>query len=160
MSASEASTVIKCVLSNNLAGLRQHLLARPETTEETDREGRTALLNAAIENRLEAAKILIEEGAQVNARDRAGRTALHFAAQGHHEELALLLIKSGADLEAEDAHGNTPLGRATFESRGRGELVSLLLEAGADPSHRNKHGKSPLDLAQSISNFDVARFFR
>lgn len=69
------------------------------------------------------------------------------------------LLDAGANIEAEDAWGNTPLGRAVFESKGRGEVITFLLSRGADRLHANKHGVSPLSLAQSIANYDVAQFF-
>jgi hypothetical protein len=59
----------------------------------------------------------------------------------------------------EDSLGNTPLWRATFESRGRGEVIRLLRAAGADPWHANRSGVSPVALARAISNYDVAQFY-
>jgi ankyrin repeat protein len=59
----------------------------------------------------------------------------------------------------EDRHGNTPLGRAVFNSRGRGELITALLKAGADRYHRNAYGKTPTELANTIANYNVAQFF-
>ena len=72
--------------------------------------------------------------------------------------MAALLIAHGAMVDAEDQIGNTPLWRATFDSRGRGELTSILLGASADRNHLNRMCKTPLDLAKLIANYDVMQF--
>ena len=53
----------------------------------------------------------------------------------------------------------THLVKATFASEGRGEIVKLLLERNADPDLKNIHGISPKDLANTIANYDLKRFF-
>lgn len=152
------ASLIDCVLKNDLVAL-QVSLTEGANANEQDGEGRTPLIHAAIDNRLEAAKALVEAGASVDVQDNLGNSALHYAAQEHHAEIASLLIQHRAKVDVQDRHGNTPLWRAVFNSRGREELISILLGAGADRNHRNKHGKSPIDLAKTIANYDVARFF-
>ena len=86
------------------------------------------------------------------------RTWVHFAAQEHHVEIALVL-DAGASVDGADSYGNTPLGRATFESRGRGEMIRLLIGRGADADLPNNAGISPRQLAQRIANYDLQAFF-
>ena len=152
-------SLIKLILANDVAGIREGL-ADGADPNERDSDDRTPLLYAAIDNKLQIAKLLLDSGADVDTQDASGNSALHYAAQEHHAEIASLLIGHRAAVDIEDVHGNTPLWRAVFNSRGRGELIALLLRAGADPSRRNKHGRTPLDLAQSIANFDVGQFFK
>lgn len=80
---------------------------------------------------------------------------MHYAAQGNLTDIAKLLIENGADLEVKDNYGNTPLSRATFSSRGYGDLIKLLLSYGAD---RN-NGVGPLKLANTIANYNIKQFF-
>lgn len=152
------ASLIEHVFKNDLGGL-QAGLSQGENPNERDGDKRTPLIHAAIDGKLEAAKLLLEGGVDIGAQDSYGYTALHYAAQNYFPELAALLIGLGAKVEAEDNHGNTPLGRAVFESKGRGELISILLKAGADRNHRNKHGKTPMDLATLIANYNIAQFF-
>ena len=51
------------------------------------------------------------------------------------------------------------LSGAVFDSKGRGSMIELLLASKASRSLKNKHGVSPEDLANSIGNYDVAKFF-
>ncbi|MDR3404414.1 MAG: ankyrin repeat domain-containing protein [Chthoniobacter sp.] len=124
-----------------------------------DREGRTALHYAALENNGAEVKRLIEAGFAVDAPDKAGWTPLHFAAQEYSAAAAILLLEHGAPVDAQDSNGNTPLSRAVFNSKGRGELIRLLRKAGADPRRKNHYGVSPLSLVRTIGNYDVRQFF-
>jgi len=51
---------------------------------------------------LEAAKIILDAGVDVNAADGDGRTALHGAAHKGRNEVVQLLIDRGAKLDAQD----------------------------------------------------------
>ena len=124
-----------------------------------DPDGRTALMAAAIDAKPGAAQLLIDAGANVDVRDPGGWSALHFAAQSGSIEIARMLLDAGASVEPSDTHGNTPLFRATFESRGNGDMIELLRAHGADPRATNNAGVSPVELARTIANFDVAQFF-
>ena len=128
-------------------------------TTPTDRDGRTALHYAVIENDVPEIRRLLAVGVVPGAADKAGWTPLHFAAQECFAEAARLLIQYGASVDAQDNHGNTPLAKAVFYSQGRGELIRLLRESGADFQLENKHGVSPVKLARTIGNYDVRQFF-
>lgn len=84
---------------------------------------------------------------------------MHAAVQAWSPSTCVILLNAGAPVDCQDAHGNTPLGKAVFESRGRGEIIKLLRARGVDPMLKNRHGVSPLKLARTIANFDVRQFF-
>jgi ankyrin repeat protein len=127
-----------------------------------DAEGRTLLMEAALEKRLDLARLLLEHGVDPNLEDREGSTALHFAAQAHLPELTQLLIDKGARVDAKDHLGNTPLFKAltTFRGDADGNAIWALLLAGADRTVKNSHGVSPEDLSHGVSNYDLGQFFR
>jgi ankyrin repeat protein len=73
-------------------------------------------------------KLLLEKGADLEAKDEFGRTPLSWAAEEGHEGVVKLLLEKGADLEAKDEFGQTPLSRAAESGH---EAVVKLLEKGA-----------------------------
>jgi hypothetical protein len=67
------------------------------------------LLVAATFGQVEAAKLLIEKGANVNAKSNDGATALHGAAFFCQTEIVKLLLAKGAVVDAKNIRGETPL---------------------------------------------------
>jgi ankyrin repeat protein len=124
-----------------------------------DEHGRTPLHYAAAEGATARVSELLLAGLDPGAPDHEGWTPLHFAAQANSETVTSLLLDAGAAVDPQDSHGNTPLARAVFSSGGGGAVIKLLRSRGANPRLKNSHGVSPLELARTIGNYDVARFF-
>jgi len=74
-------------------------------------------------------RMLIEAGADVNAKSWCGNP-LHFVAQGGDRKIVQLLLENGADLNVEGGLYGFPLHWAVHF--GNEEMVRLLLEKGAD----------------------------
>ena len=90
----------------------------------------TPLHYAAQHNSTESAKLLLESGADIEAKDMSNLTPLHYAAQHNSTESAKLLLESGADIEANAESNATPLHYAAWNNSK--ESAQLLLERGAD----------------------------
>ena len=60
-------------------------------------------------NTLEAVKLALELGGDVNAADEIGDTALHGAAHIRSEAVIRFLLEKGARVEAKNSRGLTPL---------------------------------------------------
>ena len=77
----------------------------------TSLEGQTepALNEAVRSGSLEIARVLIESGADVNARNDVGECALHIAAEKNNIEMVRLLVTAGADLNSKRIFDETPL---------------------------------------------------
>ena len=86
---------------------------------------------------VEQMKMLIDAGADVNAKDEYGRTALHYALYERQTAMQKIkmLIAAGADVNAEDKGGKTPLMRAKTA-----EQMQVLIDAGADVYAKDKEG--------------------
>jgi len=105
-----------------------------ETEYEEDALGRTALLSAVRYGRDELITLLLNAGANVNARPQpcGGWTALQAAAKRGSIELVRILLEAGAEVNA-PAHFD--LGRSALQAaaiQGHIELVRHFLNLGAD----------------------------
>ncbi len=64
-------------------------------------------------DRVAVAKLMIDKGANVNAKDPNGDTALHFAVAYHRPEMVELLLANKANVNVANKEGKTPLNIAT-----------------------------------------------
>jgi ankyrin repeat protein len=69
----------------------------------------TPLMYAAREGHIDAAKLLIEAGADVNEVDKNDINPLLMAISNNHIDMARFLIDRGANINAVDSYGRTPL---------------------------------------------------
>ena len=124
-------------------------MRNPELVEAKDDMGRTALHWAARadEFNLELGRLLIDKGADLNARDANGIVPLHSLAYRGHYDGAVLLLQSGAELDIRDPSGLTPFLYSIL--RNKKEVAELLINRGADLRVRDSEGRSALDLAVS-----------
>lgn len=117
--------------------------------------GRGALMAAATFNKVEAAKVLLEHGANVNmATKDTGATPLYAAAYEGHDEIVRALVEGGADINVADMHGKTPLHEAAH--RRQTSTAKLLLELGALPDIPCNKGATPLYDARDVGANAIA----
>lgn len=90
-------------------------------------------------------QVLLDRGANIEARNARGATPLVTAATNGNLALVLLLLHQGADVEARDRDGNTALHEASLQSHLA--CVDALLTAGARTSIRNELGFTALHQA-------------
>jgi ankyrin repeat protein len=90
----------------------------------------TPLIWASFQECPEIVEILLDAGADVNAKDALGSTALVWAAMSERDDTQTvsLLLKAGADVNVKTAMAEMPLTWA--QRRGKTEIVKLLENAG------------------------------
>ncbi|KAK9126728.1 hypothetical protein Scep_015574 [Stephania cephalantha] len=157
----ELSRLIKEIVELGTEG------SRPAALDCRDKEGRTPLHLSASRGNLKCAKMLIEAGADKNAKSLDGRTALYRAAAGGDTKMAALLMEMGADpTVTAETTGRTPLEIAqekgnvevieVLEQRElmltaarRGDLATMrgLLKRGAKANHSDQYGLTTLHAA-------------
>jgi ankyrin len=109
------------------------LLARGAEIEAAETyRGQTALMLAAGEGNVDAARALIAAGANVNAQSKSGFTPLLFAVRNAQLDAARLLLEHGANANDLAPDGTSALNVAIVNAFY--EVASLLLEHGADPN--------------------------
>ena len=129
-------------------GLEELLDAEPELAGAWTGDGFTPLHYAAYFGQEDAARTLIERGADTRLVARHPTihvTPLHSAASGGHAAIVKLLLEHGADPNASQDGGFTPLHSAA-QNDDR-ESVEALLEAGADRTLASDDGRTPADVA-------------
>ena len=87
-------------------------------------------------------QILLQAGADINARNAMGETPAWTAALRHRREILAALIEFRADINIADLTGVTPLWKAC--DNGCHSVIPLLLEAGADKDGSDGKSVSPL----------------
>ncbi len=112
--------------------------------------GTTTLLTAAWSNDTGMAGLLVDYGADVNAKDNAtwrthGWTPLHIAVINRNIRLVKLFAEHGADINVQNNEGKTPFHYAVKD--GNIELTLALSELGANPEIKDKNGKTAFDYA-------------
>jgi len=119
-------------------------------------EGTTALMITAVFDHIDAARVLLRKGADVNAIDKFGSHALiHAASGGHANMLKLFLETSGRKLEHANAFDANALWSAAFN--GQLECVEMLLSAGASTGPSKTTKSTPLHAAAYTGRVEVVR---
>jgi hypothetical protein len=127
MAMSLANEILAQDLTTVSAILRQGV-----DVNQLDEYGFTPLIEAAITNNIEMARLLISYGADVNLQDMTGGTALHWAVENNNESLCYLLLEKRANPNAYNFSGQSVLVMPIL--RDQVNLKKLLLKAGADLS--------------------------
>jgi uncharacterized protein len=119
-------------------------------------DGFTALHFACFFRQPEAARLLIEGGAAVNAvaLNPTLVMPLHSAASARNLQAARVLLEHGAPVDARQQGGWVPIHAAA--QNGDRPMVELLLQHHADPRLVNDQGKSPACMAREKGHPEIA----
>ncbi len=119
-------------------------------------DGFTALHFACFFGQPAAARLLIENGAAVDAvaANPTQVMPLHSAAAARNLEGARLLLERGAPVNARQQSGWVPIHSAA-QNGDRG-MVELLLQHRADPKLANDDGKTPAMVAREKGHAEIA----
>ncbi|MHC4662290.1 MAG: ankyrin repeat domain-containing protein [Planctomycetota bacterium] len=121
--------------------LEEHLTHQEEPVE--DNEDSACPFHLAAENGfINALRLMISKGADVNVKDIHGDAPLHYAARHGQNTAAVLLVSKGAKVDARNNFGSTPLHWASYE--GYINIAALFLEKGADVNAKASNGFSSL----------------
>ena len=154
VSLAGATPFLLAAMDANVEVMRRLAAAGADTRAATD-ENTTPLMVAAglgqvpAETRVtgdgavEAVRLVLELGGDVNDLNQAGRTALHGAAHIRSDAIVQLLVERGAPVNVEDRRGITPLmiaeggGHILLPGLGGGSTAELLRALGSDDTVRS-----------------------
>ena len=130
------SPLIQAIQTGNSEKVLAEINKNLEGINEKSSIGSTPLHIAAGCGRLPVIKVLVENGAQINATNNDDMTPLHYAIIGGSNkekpeattEICKYLVENKADIHVKDSEGFSPLNSAMKFNR---ELATVLMEAGA-----------------------------
>jgi len=107
-------------------------------------------LHIAIKIRdLKMATMLLDGGADVNAKDNHGNTPL----KKKNMELVRFLVLRGADVNLANDEGISPLHQASYSANA--PIVEFLLDTGADNTAKSNVGYTAFDFAVAKNNLSI-----
>ncbi len=124
----------------------ESLLGQGVDIDGEDSTGYTPLTAAALYDREDVVRLLLDRKADVNKKDRGGQTALIVAAgKASRIGIARLLLDHDAAVDEKSSFENTAL--ITAARGGSYDLVALFIEKGAALDEKNKRGETALFIA-------------
>ena len=124
---------------------------------EYDDTGYTPLHHACEQGHGKVAKLLIDEGGDVNKPTfRRGRTPLHYACMEGHLGIVKLLEAKGADMKKKAEKGGTPMHYAA--AAGCLAIVEYLHSLGLAINTRDQDGATPLHSAAGQGHWPVVQY--
>lgn len=114
---------------------------------------RQGFLKSIEDEHMEAIRIFLSSGIDLEVKDERNWTPLMIAAANGKSTLTKLLIHSGARLTARDVNGFTPLHWAAF--KGMANIVELLLSKEVDVNSQSKFKWTPLMQACTKGHVEI-----
>ena len=148
------TALIAAVRAGNRREIERQIAAHPNAVQGKDDSDSTPLHHAAGYGPLANVELLIDKGADVNAKNRRASTPLHWAI--HDQAKVRLLLSKGADVNSKQAQGRTPLFLASMLGDSV-PTIRLLLNSSADPNLASANGQTPLMMAAARGNVEAMR---
>lgn len=121
---------------------------------DVDKEGDPLFLAVGMNN-IDAARLLLAQGADPNVRDNTGYSPLRWCAEHGYLEMARLLLLCGATKMIDDWGGDSAMTALGLAVRSlRVDMVKLLLAYGANPQARDVDDMTPLDCLKLNESSD------
>ena len=129
--------------------------ARSELEKKGYTFSESSFIDCAEKGDIEAAKMFISEGININACDNEGQSALMRASLFGHNEMVRLLLDKGADIKIRNKETqSTALMEAVAGNHA--DVIRLLAQNGADVNERDVLNRTPLHVACMWGFIEVA----
>jgi ankyrin repeat protein len=159
-SQSATDDLFAAIEKNDIQKVRYLIAINADVNAKDPYANMTPLMMAAYDGFTEIAKLLIEKGAEVNAKGGVDMdmTPLIYAASQDRFDMVKLLIENGATVNIKTKYGWTPLFFAA--SRGKVDIAKLLIDKGADVSVKLPTGETALSEAEKAGKSDLVKILR
>jgi len=137
-----------------MEAIRSHKFIGEEFDNAIDR----LLSDRKEQKKTDLARLLIDRGADINAKDKEGRTPLMAAISRGNIQIVRMLLDEGADVNIHDESGITALIIAVDTNNVATRIIiRMLLQRRVDVNAHHKSGDTPLMHASSNGYTDIAR---
>jgi ankyrin repeat protein len=140
-------TALMSAAAGKHAEIVQALIGHKANVNARTESGFTPLMFAAQQGDLDSTRLLLQNGADINAIAPKYGSALTVASASRHENLAIFLVDSGADSNVADGDGIAPLHYAV--GRGIADITAVAPTAAFDPAYKIRPSNMPA-LAQAL----------
>ncbi len=127
--ASQVAEIVNAVDASDVEKTKSLLQANPKLVGAVSDQGWPLLMIACQHGSQPIVELLLNAGADVNAKNYSGEVALDYAALHGHKEIVQILLDHHADVNVKNDAGATPLSAAT--SAGKSDIADLLKQHGA-----------------------------
>ena len=140
--------------AENSAKITEMLIGKADKNIINDSlEGKTPLIIAVGNSYIDTAKILIENGANINAVDIEGWSALSYAVNNGDIEIAKLLLENKVKIKDELLIAiKSPIVESSIN------IMKLLIENGANINYTDENGFNPLNIAIESGDMELTKF--
>ncbi|WP_265042251.1 ankyrin repeat domain-containing protein [Wolbachia endosymbiont (group B) of Melanostoma mellinum] len=133
------------------------LIAQGANIDTNDKNGNTLLYSAAEIGDLNLVKLLLDNGANIEAKNGEYQaTPLHGAVENYRIDVVKLLLNRGANVNAEDKDNWTPLHYGADTNSP--DIVKVLVDAHANLGAKGNYGKTPLDIAKDKGHNNIVEY--
>lgn len=149
--------MFKIIEDGDIESLKLELDNGADVNAKDISRGWTPLYTAARNGHEKVCLLLLDRGANVNAKITGGSTPLHGASQNGNKDVCALLLYRGANLNAKNEGGWTSLHTACYY--GNIDVCDLLLSYGADLNRKSSESYmqvTPMQIAIQRGNNNVS----
>ncbi|WP_265023236.1 ankyrin repeat domain-containing protein [Wolbachia endosymbiont (group A) of Epistrophe grossularia] len=133
------------------------LIAQGANIDTNDKNGNTLLYSAAEIGDLNLVKLLLDNGANIEAKNGEYQaTPLHGAVENYRIDVVKLLLNRGANVNAEDKDNWTPLHYGADTNSP--DIVKVLVDAHANLGAKGNYGKTLLDIAKDKGHNNIVEY--
>ncbi|MEU6009214.1 ankyrin repeat domain-containing protein [Streptomyces sp. NPDC047453] len=150
VSGKEATAQLLAAVGDNDTSSAARAIKAGANLEARNDQGRTPLVMATKAHHVKLARLLLESGADPNAKDEIQDSAFLYAGAEGLDEILKLTLEHGADVRSTNRYGGTALIPAS--EHGHVETVRILLAAGVPVNHVNNLSWTALHEAIVLGN--------